>query len=164
MKWAGIRTCAALIAAGGTLVAYHFTKAPVVENLVALRLPGKWTLDQEISNRLDSARVTPAPKTVEFTSDEKTLAKVKEGSTRWNDEVVYLSGTAKIEGEEDRLFLLVCHDGNPLVVFLNASEPVAEVRSMNVGVALAREPAKDVLLLGGYVLRESAAAYGRAGQ
>ena len=41
--------------------------AGIVENLVALRLPGKWTLDQEISNRLDSARVTPAPKTVEFT-------------------------------------------------------------------------------------------------
>ncbi len=138
----------AALTAGGTLE----VKADK-ENVVASRLCGKWVTEPKLSQRLTAVAVdreTPSGN-IEFTSDAAVAGKVPEKYMKFlKDKLVYLLVTVKLE-RKHYPFILIEHCGNPHVVWFRErdGEPMGDAESFNVMLAVAKNPADDLLFVGG---------------
>lgn len=146
----------------GATWAFQFASSTTKENVIAARLEGQWTLNPEVTSRLDPSRALP-PKTVEFVKNDRIVAQLRAESPRFQNEVIYMGGTVSIDGSMEQRFVVTCEYGNAHVVILPPvmTEPATNIMTVNVNMACSREPAKDMLFLGGDFARESAAAYDR---
>jgi hypothetical protein len=152
---------AALAVLAGVAVAIQFSgSAPPTKLIMVDRLPGTWVLDADITARLDPQRGFTPPRGFEFVKDDTILPKLQAAYPRFKNESIYLSGTANM-GPDKHWFILLSSFGNTeLVLFTPTREgPVGEPHYLNVNMAYSRDPAKDLLFVGGDVPRDSAAAY-----
>lgn len=126
------------------------------ENIVASRLAGDWKFSIELSKRLQPS--APASAELTFTVDatavpqeklEKLAAALKKKNLK-GDLPVYLVGKLKMGAKEYPSFLTNLN-GNPhLVMFREKNgDPMGDVESSNLTIAVAREKMNDVLYVGG---------------
>jgi hypothetical protein len=154
---------AALAVLTGAAVAFQFTGSAAPAKLIMVdRLPGTWVLDADITARLDPQRGFVPPRGFDFVKDDAILPKLQAAYPRFKNETIYLSGTATM-GADKHWFILMSSSGNTeLVLFTPTREgPLGEPHYLNVNMAYSRDPARDLLFVGGDVPRDSAAAYAR---
>jgi len=130
---------------------------PDKENVVASRLIGKWNAHTVLTARLTGREPSAGP-SYEFTADPDVAASVP---ARYGEflkgKQIYLAGKMRVrqpgdaaQGEE-RPFILICHRGNPHVVYFRprGDDPMGDGESFNVMLAVAKDKAKDLLFIGG---------------
>lgn len=165
MKLSTITVIAAVGVLAGSVFALQFGDPATKENLLLSRLEGQWTVNVDISGRLEPGRPQLPPKMVEFVKSDKVLDQLREASPRFKSEAVVMGGTMKLNGESHP-FVIESERGNSHLVILTPQrgDPIGTIVTAFICMAPARDTMKDLLFLGGNNPRESAAAYDRTGK
>jgi hypothetical protein len=132
------------------------------ESVVTVRIQGNWKLEAATSERLDPKRSAAAPKELTFTDNPAVLAGLQAYSDRFQHKQVLGSGIVNVDGTTHTCILVAEHGGTSLVWFTGnkaGTDPVAEATTKNVTIAIGREPAQDLLFLGGDLHGAAAVAY-----
>jgi hypothetical protein len=146
---------------------------PDPQNVVASRLEGTWEPDAPLTTHLGGRQTAgevaqAAASAVSFKSDPSIAGKIPQAMA---DRIrsmpgmrVYMAGTMTLSGKEYP-FLLLPLSGNLQVVMFQprGGDPMGDSESFIVQLASAREPANDVLLIGGDFNNEPFSAYKRTG-
>ncbi len=132
------------------------------ENVVATRLTGAWKLETTLSKRFDPDNSAKAPSTMTFTDNPGVLAGLQADSARFKNRTIFASGIVNIDGTT-HTYILSNRSGNMYVTWYTAVEENATSNPVEktVNIAVARDQARDVLVLGGPGVRDPSAAYER---
>jgi hypothetical protein len=141
------------------------------ENVVASRLEGRWEPDSALTLRLGGrgglgdGPAVPGSRVVAFQADSTVAARITgEMQKALQEKPIYQSGTLEMGGRRYPYILTELH-GNPHVVFFRArregGDPFEDAESFNVMLAPSREPANDLLLIGGDFNNQPFTAYRR---
>ena len=147
----------------GAAVAFQFASASAPsENLVAQRIEGRWILDADITARLDAQRGFQPPRAFEFAKNDMVVRTLMAAYPRFLGVPIYTGGTS-VMGTEKHWFVLTGDYGNTTLMLFtpDRSEPMGDPHYLEVNMALSRDPAKDLMFIGGDLPHESAAAYRR---
>lgn len=132
------------------------------ENVVASRLEGSWCKDASLSERLNGKKLAEqsTQPVISFKSDPAMLSKLPVKFEQFlKDKKIYMAGicTFHREKDEEHIFLLIEHRGNPHVVWFKEKDgdPNGHPESWNVSVAPANDKENDLLLIGGDFNNES---------
>ncbi len=151
----------AVLAASATLAPQLVLK-PDHESLVAMRIQGTWKQDAATSDRLDAKRAATSPKDLTFTENPGVLAGLQAYSDRFRNNLIISSGIVNVDGTTHTYVLVAEHAGTTLVWFTGneaGTDPLAQVTTKSVTIALGREAVNDVLFLGGDLKGAAAVAY-----
>jgi hypothetical protein len=151
----------AVLAASASL-APQLVLRPDVESLVAMRIQGSWHQDAATSDRLDPKRAATSPKDLTFTENPGVLAGLQAYSDRFKNNLIFSSGIVNVDGTTHPYLLYAEHGGTTLVWFTGnaaGTDPVAQVTTKSVTIAVAHEAVNDVLFLGGDLKGAAAVAY-----
>lgn len=154
-----------LVALTTVALAFELVLRPDPENVVSTRLVGAWKLDATLTKRLDPDNTGKAPATMTFTDNPGVLAGLQAASGRFQNRQIFGSGIVNIDGTT-HTYILSNKSGNMYVTWFTAIEENATANAMekSVQIAVARDQAKDILVLGGPTVKEPAAAFERAGR
>ena len=142
------------------------------QNVVAGRIIGEWEVDVPLTTRLGGGAVRPAggegtPARVSFRSDSTVAGQVPAAfvsavTTRVPYFPVFASGRMSFEGREVP-FILTQLSGNPHILFWleRNGDRFGNAESFNVSIAAAKEPANDILFIGGDFNNQPFSAYKR---
>jgi len=117
------------------------------ENVVASRIEGKWTVDEDLSIRLGLNR----PGDIGFTVEQKVVEKIPAKYEDFlGEKTIYLAGTMTRK-DESVPFVLIEHNGNPHIVWFRErdGDPLGDAESFNVMLVVAKDEANDLLFIGG---------------
>ena len=152
----------AVLAVGASLAPQLVVKADT-ESHVPTRIQGTWKLETATSERLDPGKSASAtPKDLTFTENPGVLAGLQAYSDRFKNNLIIGSGIVNVDGTTHTYILISEHGGTTLEWFTGnaaGTDPLAQVTIKRVSIALAREPANDVLFLGGDLKGAAALAY-----
>jgi hypothetical protein len=160
-----LTTLGALGLLAGAAWAFQFAGSTTRENVIAARLEGKWLINTDVTDRLDSGRQVTPPRSIEFVRNDRVVAQLRAESPRFQNDVIYMGGTMKINGSEDHWFVITNEYGNAHVVILTPTlrDPIGAIMPVNINLVCSRDLTRDMLFLGGDLARDSAAAYDRMG-
>lgn len=153
---------AVLALATSAAVAFQFGSS-TDENVIVLRLEGTWTVNADISRRLDPKPDVVMPRSIEFKKNDEILGKMQGLFPRFKmAEGIYMSGTAMMNGTEHWFLVLSEKNMSKLVLFTpNREGGVQEPHGALINLIVSRDQSKDLLFIGGIAARESATAYDR---
>jgi len=138
---------------------------PSKNHVIAPRLAGVWEADAELRARLGAST---AMERLEFQPDERVLATIPAQLLEpLENERIYQAGTlTMVEGGKTSSYpyLLVTHEGNPIVVLARARDGGAldDLESGLLNVVPGKSAAQDLLFLGGDFANEPFKAFHRA--
>ncbi len=132
-------------------------------NVVAARIAGTWKLETTLTKRFDPDNATKAASTMTFTDNPAVLAGLQADSARFNNRQIFASGIVNIDGTT-HTYILSNRSGNMYLTWYTAVEENATANPVEktVQIAVARDQAKDILVLGGPTPRDPSATYERA--
>jgi hypothetical protein len=145
-------------------VAWQLTIVPVLKNPLPKHLPGSWTMDMEITKKLDPESRMAKFTNLTFTNDPHILDKYTNASERLAGMTLILGGMMTIDGNTHPYVVAEREGCNTLIWFHPGTEtklgdPVAKC----VSIVLGREWASDLLFLGNEdSARGSSVCYKRA--
>jgi hypothetical protein len=119
------------------------------ENVVSSRMEGSWVADEALWGRMQP--YGKAQMTVTFRRDDSVAAKVPQKFLdKLGDTEAYSAGVATMDGK-DWPYVLITHDGNPtLLAFRERNgDPMGDAESSLMMLAPAKDPANDILFMGG---------------
>jgi len=111
-----------------------------------------------------------AGRSFEFSIDADVAGKIPAKYDKFlKGKTIYLAGTMKVQrrrggAAKGHPFVLITHKGNPHVVYFRprGGDPMGDAESFNVALAVAKDKAKDLLLIGGDFNNQPFSAYERA--
>jgi len=140
---------------------------PDKENVVASRLEGTWrphvALTQRLAGRPPKAAGEEPTGTIRFQSDPDVAADIPAKYRQFlADQTIFLAGRMTARGKVHPFLLIAIH-GNPHVLYFRGrdGDPMGDGESFNLILAPAREPASDLLFIGGDFNNQPFAAYER---
>jgi hypothetical protein len=146
-------------------VAWQIGIQPVQKNPLPKHMPGNWTLDAELTKRLEPESRLAKFTNVSFTNDPNILQKYTDASDRLKGMNLILGGMMTIDGNSHPYVVSEKEGCSTLVWFHQGTEtkigdPVAKC----VNIILAKEMLNDLLFLGDVDgARTSSVAYKRVG-
>lgn len=153
----------ALVAATSAAPVLQVLLKPDALNVVASRIAGTWSLEPNLTKRLDPDHPTGSMATIAFYDNPAVLNDLLAASDRFSRSQVFASGNVSIDGTV-HLYVLINENGNMKVVWFSptTTSPIGRNESKTLQVAVARDRAQDILILGGDTKGESSAAFVRA--
>lgn len=151
----------ALAVLGGATLAFQFQEVDS-QNIVAKRLPGTWRVDAPLTARLNPAPGAMIPRELVFQNEPMLRDVLVKTYPRYANFDIYMTGTATMNGES-HMFALLNEEGNAhLVLFTpGRDDPAIGPHHVHIGIMTSRTSDNDLLYIGGDLVRESAAVYGR---
>ncbi|HUS57417.1 MAG TPA: hypothetical protein VM141_02090 [Planctomycetota bacterium] len=138
------------------------------ENVVASRIEGQWQRSADLTERLTGQQQPKQGGLMSFKNDPSVAGKIPakyEEIEVMRSRKVYMAGTMSYRGR-DYPFILVEMNGNPHIVYFRdkEGEPMGDAESFNVMLAPAKDPADDLLFIGGDFNNQPFTAYERMKQ
>jgi hypothetical protein len=152
--------CSVLAVSAG--LAPQLAVKPDVESHVPARIQGTWKIEAALSSRLDSTRAAATPKDLTFSDNPGVLAGLQAYSDRFKNNLIIGSGIVNVDGTTHTYILIAEHGGTTLEWFTGnaaGTDPLAQVSTYRIAIAIAHEAANDVLFLGGDLKGSAALAY-----
>lgn len=153
---------ASLVALTTVALAFELVMKADPENVVATRITGTWKLEPTLTKRFDPDNSAKAPSTMTFTDNPGVLAGLQADSARFKNRTIFASGIVNVDGTT-HTYILSNRSGNMYVTWYTAVEENATSNPVEktVNIAVARDQARDILVLGGPGVRDASAAYER---
>ncbi len=133
---------------------------PDKDNVVGSKLEGTWEPYAALNKRLGGNDMG----TITFKINDGVARTIPvKYDTFLNGKRIYLAGVMTMKNQQYP-FLLIEHKGNPHVVYFRqkGEDPMGDAESFNVMLAVAKDTANDLLLIGGDFNNQPFAAYDRA--
>jgi hypothetical protein len=130
-------------------VAWQLTIVPTLKNPLPKHLPGAWTMDMEITKKLDPDSRMAKFTNLSFTNDPNVLVKYTNASERLSGMTLILGGMMTIDGNTHPYVVAEREGCNTLIWFHPGTEtklgdPVAKC----VSIILGKDMLSDLLFLG----------------
>ncbi len=144
---------ASLTTAAVAATAFAYVQLRVVPNdnhIVAKRMQGCWNLDVAASRKLDPDR-QPVFRTLKFTADEAVLPKLAAYESRLSGKELFSAGWVTLNDTNTYPYVVTTQDGNPTVIWFEprGDDATGAPQHRACWVAIARDTANDMLMLGG---------------
>lgn len=151
-----------VLALATVALAFDLTITPVPDNVVSNRLAGTWTLNTDITKRMDAERTTKPIERLEFTNDASVLKRLSAVSKRFETIKIFASGMMTFDGAAHP-YILINNGGNMSLVWFTAGKDgtLTDVSKV-IHIATSRVQANDLLFFGGDAKGEPSTAYERA--
>lgn len=133
-------------------------------NVVESRIVGAWTMDTALTRKLDPNQPTNARTSLVFQSNPDAIGYLQSGSDRFKDLRIYGAGVLQIDGANSTHPYLIYNENGNMKLFWctpRGDDPIGVFETKTLQIAVARDRAQDVLILGGDTKGETSAAYGR---
>lgn len=153
---------ASLLALTTIALAYELVIKPDPENVVSTRVTGAWKLEPTLTKRFDPDNTGKPAAKMTFTNNPGVLAGLQADSARFNNRQIFGSGIVDIDGTT-HTYVLSNRSGNMYVTWYTAVEENATSNPVEktVHIAVARDQARDILVLGGPTAKDPSAAFER---
>jgi hypothetical protein len=146
----------------GSVFAWQSGAIGPTNNVLGMRLEGKWALDRELTARLDPNRPGMLPAVLQFDRDDRILDQLRVLSPRFKSERIYMGGLMWIDGMQHPYIVENEGGDSHLVVLMpTRDDPAAIYMTTYICMAASRDRTLDILFLGGDRPNESAAAFDR---
>ena len=166
MKRFGMVTSICFLVTANTSLSANFIDCTHDKNVVIWKsLEGSWKIDPDLTESLGSE----SPRnfdTIEFSSDLSVVERIKAIFPLEEDTCFYFAGTFTSRGPQERevkgALLHVNHKGTPVLIAVTKSDRHGDTfQGVFVMLALGQTPVKDILFLGGFLLRHPMRAFRR---
>ncbi len=157
-----VASLATATVAASAFAYFQLRVVPNDMNIVAKRLNGCWNLDVTASRKLDPDR-QPIYRTLKFSADVAVLPRLTNAVQRLGLKELTNAGYVTLNDTKTYPYVLTTQDGNPTVIWFEPSgdEALGKPMHRTVWVAIARDTANDMLMLGGDHTWDVQAIYNR---